>query len=124
MSLTKYTIQLYECGDERSLYIINTYGQNYEEAINEVKTFIAENGFWPINSSIENRMKSINVSHVTSDDTVIKSTNVMSGCGYDLSYGLAGVFGLVVSIGSVILEFFRNSIKSAFVLGFPMFIFI
>ena len=124
MPLTKYTIQLYESGDERSSYIINAYGQNYEEAINEAKTFIAENGFWPINSSIENRMKSINVSHVTSDDTVIKSTSVMSGCGYDLSYGLAGVFGLVVSIGSVILEFFRNGIKSAFGLGFPMFILI
>ena len=63
--MNTYMVRLLPNGDEMLPYIITTHANTEEEAVEQAKRFVAENGYWPSALSIEERMNRLVVHFVT-----------------------------------------------------------
>ena len=62
--MNKYKITILRNSDKMLPFIVTVNSMNQEDAVIRAKNFVAENGHWPINMSITDRIKHLSVSHI------------------------------------------------------------
>lgn len=65
---TKYIVELVRDNDKHPAYKIGAEATSIASAIYKAKMYVARNGSWNINSSIENRMSRLNVFDVHEEE--------------------------------------------------------